>query len=158
MKTNVHHAKLGKPPRIADIMLLTKAMIQASCAQASQQKTLIALRHSTSRGLAQVLMGTDKADGDGGQRKGVANDAPKGERRPPVVSVAVFHFAKRWGAQRAVRGHKFRGEGSGSRAGGESSNGRWEAGTKRVDWRFKTLEAGSTCNVARKRVRARRRR
>jgi hypothetical protein len=31
MKTSVHHAKLGKPPWIADIMELTKAMIQASC-------------------------------------------------------------------------------------------------------------------------------
>jgi len=29
MKTSVHHAKLGKPPWIADIMELTKAMIQA---------------------------------------------------------------------------------------------------------------------------------
>lgn len=32
MKTSVHHAKLGKSPRMADTMEATKAMIQASCA------------------------------------------------------------------------------------------------------------------------------
>jgi hypothetical protein len=31
MKTSVHQAKLGKPPRMADIIELIKAMIQASC-------------------------------------------------------------------------------------------------------------------------------
>lgn len=31
MKTRVHHAKLGKPPWMADIMELMKAMTQASC-------------------------------------------------------------------------------------------------------------------------------
>ena len=31
MKTSVHQAKLGKPPWMADIMELTKAMTQASC-------------------------------------------------------------------------------------------------------------------------------
>ena len=31
MKTSVHQAKLGKPPRMADIIELMKAMIQASC-------------------------------------------------------------------------------------------------------------------------------
>ena len=30
MKTSVHQAKFGKPPRMADIMELTKAMIHAS--------------------------------------------------------------------------------------------------------------------------------
>ena len=37
MKTSVHQAKLGKPPRRADIMLETKAMIQASCHSVSTQ-------------------------------------------------------------------------------------------------------------------------
>jgi hypothetical protein len=37
INTSVHHAKLGKPPRMADIMLLTKAMIHASYAHKSAE-------------------------------------------------------------------------------------------------------------------------
>jgi hypothetical protein len=53
---------------------------------------------AASRGLAQVVY-TDKANRDGGKREGVTDDAPRREGRAAVVSVAVFHFAKRRRAQ-----------------------------------------------------------
>lgn len=77
MKTSVHHAKLGKPPRMADIMLATKAMIQASC-------------HGLAGSLSRTQhLGTHNADGDGGQRKGVADDAANAEGRGALAAVAV---------------------------------------------------------------------
>lgn len=39
MNTRVHHAKLGKPPWMADMMLATKAMIQASWERSAVSKT-----------------------------------------------------------------------------------------------------------------------
>lgn len=48
---------------------------------------------------------TDNGNGDGGQRKGIADDAADAEGRPLAVAVSVFHFAQRRGALGAVRGH-----------------------------------------------------
>lgn len=97
--------------------------------------------------MSQAVVYTDKADGNCRKRERVANDATHRERRPSVMSIAVFHFAKRRRAQRAVRGHKFRGEGGRSRADG---NGRDESigdGGKGADCRFKTVETGSSEEV-----------
>jgi hypothetical protein len=40
MKTSDHHAKLGKPPWMADIMELTNAMIHASCIRGQPSASL----------------------------------------------------------------------------------------------------------------------
>ena len=83
MKTRVHQAKVGKPPWMAEMMELTKAMIHASC-------------HAR---LASALRGarwaeTHNAYRDGGQGERVANDAADGEGlASTAVAVAVFHFA-----------------------------------------------------------------
>jgi hypothetical protein len=76
MNTRVHQAKLGKPPRMADIMLAIKAMTHASCG-------------SVRLNSAARTRGTHNADGDGGQRKGVADDAAKAEGRCALAAVAV---------------------------------------------------------------------
>lgn len=102
MNTSVHHAKLGKPPRMADIMELTKAIIHASYARLA-----VSLTERPSTG------STHDADGDGGQRKGIADDAADAEGRPLAVAVSVFHFAQRRSAQGAVRGHVSMGAGEG---------------------------------------------
>lgn len=68
--------------------------------------------------LAQQLTGagTHDRDGDGGQRKGVANNAANAKGRPLAVAVSVFHFAKRRSALGAVRGHvSMSGRGKGSK-------------------------------------------
>jgi hypothetical protein len=77
MNTRVHQAKLGKPPRMADIMLAIKAMTHASCGSVRL--------NSAARGACT----THNADGDGGQRKGVADDAAKAEGRGALAAVAV---------------------------------------------------------------------
>jgi len=83
MKTRVHHAKLGKPPWIADIMELTKAMIHASCSHnVSQQRTCRTTpvpTHNTNRYR--------------GQRKGISDDAAQAEARRSLAVASVFHFA-----------------------------------------------------------------
>jgi hypothetical protein len=70
-------------------------MIQASCGRVS---TLFTSRSTSVRG------NTNNGDGDGGQRKGIANDAADTEGRS--LTVAVLHFAQRRSTQVAVRGHK----------------------------------------------------
>ena len=76
MKTRVHHAKLGKPPWMADIMLETKAMTQASCGGQYGARWLL-------------VSSTHDADGDGGQGERVANDAANAEGRGALAGVAV---------------------------------------------------------------------
>lgn len=81
MNTRVHHAKLGKPPRMADIMLATKAMTQASWRAVSTGHSRVFGRSKQAR--------THDADGDGGQGEGVANDASNAEGRGALAGVAV---------------------------------------------------------------------
>jgi hypothetical protein len=95
MKTSVHHAKLGKPPCLADIPELIKAMIQASCGS-----TLACQPYSL------MYICTNHADRDGREREGVADDAAYGRGRPAIEAVSIFHFAQRWGSKGTVRGHK----------------------------------------------------
>lgn len=93
MNTSVHQAKLGNPPWMADIIEDTKAMIQASC-------------NACQCWASGAVKSTHYAYRDGGQREGVTDDTADGKGRSSAMTVAVFHFVKRWRAQRAVRGHK----------------------------------------------------
>jgi hypothetical protein len=95
MKTSVHQAKLGKPPWMADIIELMKAIIQASC-----RSPLVCQPYRL------MCRCTNNADRDGRKREGIAHDAADRKLRPPVIAVSVFHFAQRWGSKGAVRGHR----------------------------------------------------
>jgi hypothetical protein len=48
---------------------------------------------------------THNGNRNGGQRKGIADDAADAEGRPLAVAVSVFHFAQRRSTLGAVRGH-----------------------------------------------------
>jgi hypothetical protein len=76
-------------------MELTKAIIQASCCRVSIAFGLT---------LPFKTRNTDNGDGNGRQRKGIANDAADAEGRS--LTVAVLHFAQRRSTQVAVRGHQ----------------------------------------------------